>query len=358
MKTAKRKKVVDKDWILCPEIDFARHGIVGFHDELRARFLLNCIVYRRFAKDLTPIDWVYLPTDALEVFMGGGGSHIKKTRVALEETGLIECDHYAVKGSKVYGYRLGPALEGVKFAKWAIPNKTYVKRFRKFREWITRPKDLDQVGEHLMSHAKKLVKASDWDDVVKEVSKNKGGVEQVVDYYDNGHHNWSMCAMGRFHSIFTRMPCELRQSFASAEGDRLVEIDIVGSQMFYLLTLLENVIAHPEKYATPIVDQDIVEKRNRAKAMGEWSKYNKTYKASESRRTVEQGGIQDQEQAEGGQDQSGDPERRGGIHHSSEPKSPQAVYRLRPVCQRYPVWPDLRAMASPPWYRHPSTRPR
>ena len=103
------------------------------------------------------------------------------------------------------------------------------------------------------------------------------------------------------------MPCELRQSFASAEGDRLVEIDIVGSQMFYLLTLLENVIAHPEKYATPIVDQDIVEKRNRAKAMGEWLKYNKTYKASESRRTVEQRGIQDQEQAEGGQDQSGDP---------------------------------------------------
>lgn len=282
MPRSKKKKVVDKDWIICPDIDFKDYDLTG-PDELHARFWINCLYYRMIVSELAPSEWICIPKSHLAIFTGSSGPHIKRVREHMVDAGLIECDGIGVKGVKAYGYRLGSELIGVKRCKWAITDRKYVKRFLAFREHITRPMNLSPVGLKLRDRAMGLVRCADWDDVVAEVSTRKQGVQHIVDFLDNGWTEWSECDMGRFHSIFTRMPSELRQSFADRDGERLVEIDVVNSQPYYLLNLLADVQSNPEKYIERQVDPDVERKIIEARSRGEWIKHMQTYAPNANR---------------------------------------------------------------------------
>src|SRR4051794_21967475 len=71
-----------------------------------ARYLLhaieaNRVFYHRSRATYNPLKAAYLNN-----IMGRWVA--KDIRAALEETGVVECDHHYIGGEKAFGYRLGP----------------------------------------------------------------------------------------------------------------------------------------------------------------------------------------------------------------------------------------------------------
>lgn len=231
-------------------------GPIADHPD-SARWLLNCIHFRRVVRNYDVATYVNLHTDLLKMVMGKTAL-IKPIREALEGHRLIECDHEWAEGRKSLGYRLGPALIDSEMRKYVSTNKRFVKRVAKFRQYVRGARGLTlPVHHHLKSWAQKVRLASDIEAALREIeakdeedrrrrlaekrrpkkrSKASLARHQVAALRE-GMIDLSVCDYGRFHSNFTGLCRELRPHL-SINGRPLVEIDVVNSQPYFLAMML------------------------------------------------------------------------------------------------------------------------
>src|SRR4051812_16371312 len=99
-----------------------------------ARWFLNAIYFRRIIRNYHPDELVNLHSKLLGLVVGKA-EFVKPLREALEHYGLIECDHQYVPDLKSFGYRLGPALEGVPWTRYESTNKGFLNRVANFKDF-------------------------------------------------------------------------------------------------------------------------------------------------------------------------------------------------------------------------------
>jgi len=227
-----------RPWIYTPR-DFRPEdypGPIAKHPEA-ARWLLNCIYFKRLFRNYADDEFVNLHSRLLSVVIGKKG-WVKPLREQMEEARLIDCDHTWVLDHKSLGYRVGSVLQGATWCRYEPKGKCFANRVRKFKDHIRKPSGLKlPVHAHLRSWAEKV-------ELLEELPVLSFGKEKKaelaaaqVSLLREGLIHCSVSDYGRFHSNYSGLVKELRP-FLRANGECLHEIDIVNSQPFFLAMLL------------------------------------------------------------------------------------------------------------------------
>ena len=148
-----------KDWIYSPNIDF---GALGIPDELEihCRWMINCVYFNHVVYNLDRDAYTPLHSDLLSAVFGRPHL-VAPVRRACLEAGLLEIDGDETNyqpGVRSLSYRLGPALDGVKFSRYTLPGKRFADRVAAFRGHKAKNGPLDAVysgprkSDHLVSY--------------------------------------------------------------------------------------------------------------------------------------------------------------------------------------------------------------
>ncbi|MDG3002576.1 hypothetical protein [Paludisphaera mucosa] len=182
--------------------------------------------------------WAYLSAGLLGKVVG---RNIKPIRDAAVRAGLIECDNHYIVGSKPMGYRLGASLDGAQWRRWSGDGQMFLNRYKKFKAHWNTTKDLDDLGLYMRRWIMKAKFGAGLKAVLAGMpdGKKRDLALRQVELIKAGIIKTKYCDFGRFHSNMTRMCSEIR-ALLEIDGEPLVEIDIVSSQVLFLADLLKS----------------------------------------------------------------------------------------------------------------------
>lgn len=241
-----RQIVKTDSWIYTP-VDFDPEkydGPITRHPDA-ARWMLNCLHFRRVTRHLGHEDYVNLHSGLLSLVMGKT-ELVKPIRDALIAHGLIECDGHWSMGSKALGYRVGPALRGCRWRQYSSPDKRFLKRVEKFKEFVTKPTSDKPQHVYLAEwlHKVKVHPQHALDLGTMDETSREFAVHQV-EMIQQGLIRWNPCPYGRFHSNFSSLSRKIRP-YLTVEGRPLHEVDLVNSQPYFLSVILLEIALSPE----------------------------------------------------------------------------------------------------------------
>jgi hypothetical protein len=221
-------------------------GKIAAHPDA-ARWLLSTLYTRRLLRNYDRGSYINLHSELLALVMGDR-NYVAAIRKELLQHGLIECDGEWVKNKKSLGYRIGPALDGVKWRKYHSPDKRFAKRVTMFKQHLLGDGLVIPVRQHLADWVRKVDFSDQLDDVLNSLpttpyqncdhENKREYARHQVEIVRSGF--WSItqsCPYGRFHSNITSLCGELRRCL-TLDGEKLYEVDIVNSQPFFLSMIL------------------------------------------------------------------------------------------------------------------------
>jgi len=249
-----------KDWIYSPDRD------LGVPEELdiHVRWMLNCVYFNHVVFNLDRETYTPLHSDLLAQVFGRRNLVVPVRRACLE-AGLLEIDgdeRSYKPGVRSLSYRLGPALNGVKFVRYTLPGKRFADRVAAFRGHKAQVGELDGVSTHLRGWVERLQLAPNFEDVIATIddeNKRELAREQVSVIFDGRIIRAKRCEFGRrFHSNTTGLVSEVRHECLSFDGETpLIEIDIVNSQPYQLACILVQAGVEASEFVDDVLSGEL-----------------------------------------------------------------------------------------------------
>lgn len=160
-------------------------------------------------------------------------AHIeRRVRHGLVANGVIECNRSYQPGVRSTGYRLAAPSIG-RFRRHLITYERMANKLKRLRKqnW----NQLSPVHRHLTGQYQRVTIASHFE--VDQPDFWQSLSLLALDQLAQGDWGPVVCDYGRFHCPLTRMSKEFRPGLL-LDGRRLVEVDIVNSQPFFLALLI------------------------------------------------------------------------------------------------------------------------
>jgi hypothetical protein len=221
-------------------------GTIANHPDA-ARWLLNCIYFRRVTRNYAPDAFVNLHSESLASVMGDVNL-VKPVREAMRVAGLIECDDLWWRQrdgmpGKSLGYRIGPALQGKRWHRWWPTGARSIKRIKAVIEEARQPTGLTLPVHHHLADWLTLIQvspdAAEVATTIEDKDRRSLAINQLAEI-ERGGWSPSVCRYGRFHSPFTSLVREARGCL-SVDGSPLIELDLKNSQPYFLALMLAEI---------------------------------------------------------------------------------------------------------------------